>query len=184
MKILFQIILLTSIFYCQPKIISTVFTQTELRTEPSILGKVITLIQPGDSLEFLDFDDAFYLAKYKDTCGYVISNWINNIDSVRYYLKIKKGINPLIPEPTYKEKQIEKYLQRNPQISESFKSAIRAEMLELGMDREMVEYAWGKPNEKNRSVGSWGIHEQWVYEKDGKYRFAYFENGILTGWQE
>ena len=38
-----------------------------------------------------------------------------------------------------------------------------------------------QPEDKNRSVGSWGIHEQWVYRSYDLY--VYFENGILTSWQ-
>ena len=32
----------------------------------------------------------------------------------------------------------------------------------------------------NKTVGSWGIHEQWIYSS----HFLYFENGILTSWQD
>jgi len=32
------------------------------------------------------------------------------------------------------------------------------------------------PNAINKSHGSWGTHEQWIY--DGGY--LYFENGVLT----
>lgn len=48
--------------------------------------------------------------------------------------------------------------------------------LSLGMTQEMVEIAWGKPKDINRSIYSDGIHEQWVYYST----YLYFENGILT----
>lgn len=60
----------------------------------------------------------------------------------------------------------------------------------IGMTREQVIATKGEPNDKNYSVGSWGTHEQWVY---GGYcsvtktyaptSYLYFENGILTSWQ-
>lgn len=60
----------------------------------------------------------------------------------------------------------------------------------IGMTREQVIAAKGEPNDKNYTVGSWGTHEQWVY---GGYcrvtktytsaSYLYFENGILTSWQ-
>ena len=56
----------------------------------------------------------------------------------------------------------------------------------------------GYPNHGiNKTVGSWGVHEQWIYgEPDiyglyggsirygGRGPYLYFENGILTSWQE
>ena len=50
----------------------------------------------------------------------------------------------------------------------------------LGMTKAMCEEAWGKPKDINVSIGSWGRHEQWVY--DG-YNYLYFENGKLTSIQ-
>jgi hypothetical protein len=50
----------------------------------------------------------------------------------------------------------------------------------LGMTKEMVIDSWGEPKDINRTVGSWGIHEQWVYGS----AYLYFENGILTSWQD
>ena len=48
------------------------------------------------------------------------------------------------------------------------------------MTREMCREAWGSPDDINRSSGSWGVHEQWVY---GLGSYLYFENGILSSIQ-
>jgi len=53
--------------------------------------------------------------------------------------------------------------------------------IQLGMTKEMVEDSWGKPNDIRRSVGSWGVHEQWIY---GDYVYIYIENDIVTSWQD
>ena len=50
----------------------------------------------------------------------------------------------------------------------------------IGMTREMCREAWGSPEDINRSSGSWGVHEQWVY---GMSSYLYFENGTLTSIQ-
>jgi len=50
----------------------------------------------------------------------------------------------------------------------------------LGMTKEMVLDSRGKPSDINRSVGSWGVNEQWVYGD----QYLYFENGKLTSWQD
>jgi len=50
----------------------------------------------------------------------------------------------------------------------------------LGMSKEMALESWGKPDDINRTVGSWGVHEQWIYGN----QYLYFENGKLTAWQD
>ena len=52
--------------------------------------------------------------------------------------------------------------------------------VKIGMTDEQVSLAWGKPNKVNRTIASWGTHEQWVYGNT----FLYFENGILTALQD
>jgi len=57
----------------------------------------------------------------------------------------------------------------------------------LGMKDTDVYKLCGPPLDINKTVGSWGVHEQWIYAKyvygyDRKY--LYFENGYLTSWQE
>ena len=52
----------------------------------------------------------------------------------------------------------------------------------LGMTDAMARDSWGSPSDINRSVGSWGVHEQWVYNRYDAY--LYFENGKLNSWQD
>ena len=50
----------------------------------------------------------------------------------------------------------------------------------IGMKREQVKLALGNPRDINRTVGSWGVHEQWVYANS----YLYFENGVMTSFQD
>lgn len=59
-------------------------------------------------------------------------------------------------------------------------AAIRKHEISLGMTPCMAVAAWGRPEDINSSVGSYGRHEQWVY--NGTY--LYFENDTLTSWQD
>jgi len=56
----------------------------------------------------------------------------------------------------------------------------------LGMTEAEAMVAWGRPKTVSRSVGSWGVHEQWIYyspvSSTYSMRYLYFENGILTSW--
>jgi hypothetical protein len=50
------------------------------------------------------------------------------------------------------------------------------------MTDKMARDSWGAPNDINRTVTAYGTSEQWVYDKMKTY--LYFENGILTSWQD
>ena len=51
----------------------------------------------------------------------------------------------------------------------------------IGMTKDQVVASIGKPGTVNRTVGSWGTHEQWVY---GESSYLYLQNGILTSFQD
>lgn len=59
-------------------------------------------------------------------------------------------------------------------------NAMKQEKVVLGMTRDEAKLSWGEPNDINRTVGSWGVHEQWVYGSI----YLYFKNGILTSFQD
>jgi len=50
----------------------------------------------------------------------------------------------------------------------------------IGMTKAMLTDSWGSPNDINRSVGSWGVHEQCIYTS----AYVYIENGVVTSWQD
>ena len=50
----------------------------------------------------------------------------------------------------------------------------------VGMTSQMARDSWGEPDNINRTGNANGVREQWVY-KPGSY--LYFENGVLTAWQ-
>jgi len=64
---------------------------------------------------------------------------------------------------------------------------VAAHRVWIGMSRAMARLSLGEPSKVNRSVYSWGTHEQWVYrERPWNYLecYLYFRNGILTSWQD
>ncbi len=62
----------------------------------------------------------------------------------------------------------------------NIQECIKKKKVILGMTTEQVTLSWGWPEHINRSVGKWGEHEQWVYGST----YLYFENGIMTSFQE
>ncbi len=57
---------------------------------------------------------------------------------------------------------------------------IAEKKVKLGMDQAQALASWGKPDDINTTVTSRGKREQWVY---GYSNYLYFENGILTSFQ-
>lgn len=58
-------------------------------------------------------------------------------------------------------------------------SSIREGKIYLGMSEIALNCAWGRPDTVNTSVGSWGVHKQYVYGDN----YAYVENGTVKSWQ-
>lgn len=54
--------------------------------------------------------------------------------------------------------------------------------VKIGMSADQVrQCGWGKPDEVNRTITRYGVHEQWVY---GSGNYLYFENGRLDAIQD
>jgi len=95
---------------------------------------------------------------------------------------IKKPILSDVYVSSMSESEIrrQQFILDNPGLSKKYKDAILNSAVMLKMTEEMVIASIGLPNDINRTVGSWGVHEQWVYYT----MYLYFENGILTSWQD
>lgn len=66
-------------------------------------------------------------------------------------------------------------------LSKKVANAIENQQVVLGMTSDQAIASWGEPSSVNRTAGSWGMHEQWVY---GDKTYLYFKNGKLTSWQD
>ena len=115
-------------------------------------------------------------------------NYGNSYSGIPIYLKIlaDNGETGFIRYGTSKmgiQSRMVHYFQTNPIKKEWDKdiiNLIKSQKIKIGMTKEQVLISWGEPDSKNRSVGSWGVHEQWVYGK----KYLYFENNKLTSFQD
>jgi len=71
------------------------------------------------------------------------------------------------------------YVDAHPKLTSKKKNLILEGRICRGMTKDEVRASWGEPSDINRSAGSWGVHEQWVYGR----QYLYFEDGKLTSWQ-
>jgi len=83
------------------------------------------------------------------------------------------------------------FVDKNPELPLEVKEAILQGRITFGMDKIQVVASWGKPNDVNKTVTPYSTHEQWVYSDYSyilrcfePYAYVYFENGILTSWQD
>lgn len=61
----------------------------------------------------------------------------------------------------------------------------RREQVAIGMTAEMVEHAWGKPDEVRRLTLSEGSGEQWIYQKNrASPQYVSFENGTVSAFSQ
>lgn len=93
-----------------------------------------------------------------------------------FYLLVEKenGLKGYIQFEMLSEKNIiSKY-------NKKIQNLIKERKITIGMTPKQAILSWGKPDDINRTVGSWGKYEQWVYGSN----YLYFENGKLTSWQD
>ncbi len=54
----------------------------------------------------------------------------------------------------------------------------------IGSTAAQVRAAWGPPTDINRSVGTYGVREQWVYDRGtNPTQYVYLEDGVVASWQ-
>jgi hypothetical protein len=94
----------------------------------------------------------------------------NRADSIRHKNEIKAQIQK---EREKRDALIKKYGEVNG-------SKIYQQKIWIGMTRQMLLESWGKPDDINRTVGGFGVHEQFVYGD----KYVYVEDGEVTSWQD
>lgn len=62
------------------------------------------------------------------------------------------------------------------------KSLVISRVIKIGIDQCDLYASWGRPMDKNRSVGSWGVHYQYIYGQFGPY--VYTKNNRVVSWQD
>ncbi len=87
-----------------------------------------------------------------------------------------------------RDELIEKFEALSRKYGKASAKLIMEGVVRLGWSREMCRESWGKPDKVNTTRGSWGVHEQWVYEYSFTDSYSikclYFENGVLVTIQD
>jgi len=81
--------------------------------------------------------------------------------------------------------KIRRNLLSRPGITEEDMYSIQNGSIRIGMSEYAMLCSIGRPpNDINETVGSWGVHKQYVF-KTGRYSalYVYTEKGKVTSWQ-
>jgi hypothetical protein len=159
----------------------------KLKRHPDPLLSPFKTLDGDLKLNVIDYSEGYFGVIYDTTYGYLNEMWIKKDSSVNSYIKAKneqaeslKYLSELRAKNN--EQQAEK--QHEQKLLQKFGIQTYKRLKEgdfwLGMTEEMAVVSLGYPDKKNRSVGPWGVHEQWIFT--GLY--LYFENGKLNSYQE
>lgn len=142
----------------------------KLRDAPSNNGNTIAKLNSGDEILLYDWYQApYFKASYKGQIGYI------NFATLAENGFIK---NVLLVEM---KKEIPRLALLSKRYGESTAQRLIRKEIWKGMLAEMARDAIGSPNNINRKFYSSGVYEHWIYQ-NGKH--LYFEDGVLTSWQD
>jgi hypothetical protein len=148
----------------------------KLRTTPSGSGNIIDIIPEKEDVSVLEYAGKdYWKISYNNKVGFTNVVYLKNTSEMilvkNCFLTEKKNLE----DQLRREELIEKY-------GSYYANNILYKNIVIGMTKEMVMAAIGYPDDINTTEGSWGTHEQWVYDKEDMY--IYFENNKLTTIQK
>ena len=165
---------------------ATVQKGAKLKKNPDVFSELIIVLLEDKEVTILDYFDGYFGVCTDSICGYMSGLWINQNNKINEFIRLKedekKELERLENEQKIKIQkaewaELEKiYIKKYGQTTYS---KLKQGYYWIGMTREMATISLGSTNDINRTVGSWGVHEQWVYDN----LYLYFENGILTSYQ-
>jgi hypothetical protein len=163
---------------------SVIFRKSDFIYRDSNDHEFVTYILSESKAKLIEQGTQFYKVKYKTYTGWALkSNLIKEADYQAAKLVEQKAIAKAKADKL--KAQTAAINKRKADLTKKYGSQdiaekIMAKKIWLGMTSAMTLESWGKPSDINRSVGSWGVHEQWVYGNT----YLYFEDGVLTSWQD
>ena len=130
----------------------------------SIPENLVWTIKDITLIDSQNYKGLSYLLSSDSTHDCFTSHYLNSFENYDKFVESQQN------RKAWEQKMIRTYGKTNGQLIIDGK-------VKLGFTKKMCIESWGEPSEINKSTGSWGVHEQWVY---GLGSYLYFENGKLT----
>lgn len=162
---------------------TTIKENAKIRETNSPLANIIFTAKKEENVLVLDYDSDYFKVCLDNICGYVNSLWIKKNEDMEKMIIVKNAILENIRIKAQKEEEKRSIAEKQKLIKKYGQNTYNELMsgkIWLGMTDSMAVISVGNPKEVNRTVGSWGVHEQWVYTNF----YLYFENGKLTSYQD
>lgn len=83
-------------------------------------------------------------------------------------------------QPTAADVEMEQRIKQEIDLKDN----LTTDKLKIGMTSDQVLEVWPRPNKANHTVNTRGTRDQWVYNRGRDRIYLYFQDGVLTGWQE
>lgn len=174
---------------CYAQVKSKMLYKAPFKDKPSIFAENIGFIEKSEVVEILDtYPDNYLQIKHNDTIGFMLDFHVEQTPELQNFkteklpsLKAKLSVI----EKQYEKSKDEELVRLRKIYGEwAYFVQLKGPVIRKMPDRVVLTIL-GKPDDVNETVGSWGRHEQWVYNISSKEtHYYYFENGILTSWQK
>jgi len=123
-----------------------------------------------------------YRAEYDGNMGWLSSIFMGEDETLLPFKDLLA--NQIIEIKIKREKEIAKStLKRYSKYPSKFRTAIMDGRVMIGMSKEAVIEALGKPSNENKDTTRYGTRTQMVYLY-GNYAYVYLENGFVTAFTE
>jgi hypothetical protein len=120
---------------------------------------------------------------YNDKLFYTATTFLVSEKSILENNKWRKEQEELSVEQNKQRQEYQR--KRVTNLENKYGSKIAQDIINgliwIGMTDEMAKESLGEPSKINRTVTTYLVSEQWVYNSRV---YLYFENGILTAWQD
>ncbi len=162
----------------------------KLKDQPNPLGTQILVVKTRRQISVLDYIDGYFGVKVDTIFGYMNELWVEKDSSIINFVKLK-NLERQRQMDLASEKERVKTKGEADELEKVFilkygkttYERLRKGEYWLGMTDDMALISLGMPAKQNRTIGRWGIHEQWVYSVHDRL-YLYFENGILKSYQD
>jgi hypothetical protein len=154
----------------------------KLRKSNSPVSQTVTELSLSDTIILTDYVNGYWIVNHERYFGYLSEIYVKETDQV---IAFKSELN--LQNEKLRKKQtgieIKKQHEYQQKIIKKYGAKNGKKLLDgyywIGMTDDMARVSLGNPRSINRTVGSWGVYEQWVYYST----YLYFENGKLSSYQ-
>ncbi|WP_242120951.1 coiled-coil domain-containing protein [Aestuariivivens sediminicola] len=158
----------------------------KLRYNPQPLSDIIAELKDGVEVVIMDYNNGYFGVCSDSICGYMSDVWLERNEIIKAFIKAKEEEERTLKQ-LEREQKLKQELAKSAELEKKYLkkygqktyNKLKQGYYWIGMNKEMAIISLGSPKDINRTVGSWGVHEQWVYDN----LYLYFENGTLTSYQ-